>query len=332
MQRAKMIATVHFAFLGLCWFSVRSIGPASAAELEKLNVVYSTIATASLTTWVPLETGLYKKYGLDANLIYVAGSQAITTLISGDAHIAQASGAAGVSSRLAGSDVSIIGAIINVIPMSLVATPDVTNVRDLKDKTLGVSRFGSLTDLGLRKAISELGLDPNKDVKLIQTGGVPENFLFMQQGIIKAALISSPALEKAKEMGYRELLNLADINFRYPGTALLTTDSFIRNRPQTLNRFLRATLEGIKYAKANPEFTTTIMKKYLRIADSKALSSALRTYVLGYIRDVPTITSAEVESALDEIAARNPKAKGADPKQFYNPAPLAQLAREGFIK
>jgi hypothetical protein len=79
MQRAKIVAVVHFAFLGLCWFSVRLAGPASAAELEKLNVVYSTIATASLRTWVPLEAGLYKKYGLETNLIYVAGSQAITT-------------------------------------------------------------------------------------------------------------------------------------------------------------------------------------------------------------------------------------------------------------
>jgi ABC-type nitrate/sulfonate/bicarbonate transport system substrate-binding protein len=327
-----MIATFSFCYLGLLCPSIRSDNTARAAELEKLNVVYSTIATASLTTWVPLEAGLYKKYGFDANLIYVTGSQAITTLISGDAQIAQASGAAGVISRLAGSDVSIIGAIINVIPMSLVATPDITSPKDLKGKTLGVSRFGSLTDLGLKKAITELGLDPAKDVKLIQTGGVPENFLFMQQGIIKAALISSPALEKAKEMGYRELLNLADIKFRYPGTALLTTDSFIRNRPQTLNRFLRATLEGIKYAKTNPEFTMGIMGKYLRISDNKSLASAFRTYVLGYIRDVPTITSTEIESALEEISVRNPKAKGADPKRFYNPDPLGQLAKEGFIK
>ena len=332
MKRAKLIGTFSFCFLGLCDFSIRFATTARAAELEKLNVVYSTIATASLTTWVPLEAGLYKKYGFDANLIYVTGSQAITTLISGDAQIAQASGAAGVVSRFAGSDVSIIGAIINVIPMSLVATPDITSPKDLKGQTLGVSRFGSLTDLGLKKAISELGLDPTKDVKLIQTGGVPENFLFMQQGIIKAALISSPALEKAKEMGYRELLNLADIKFRYPGTALLTTDSFIRNRPQTLNRFLRATLDGIKYAKKNPEFTMGIMEKYLRISDNKSLASAFRTYVLGYIRDVPTITSTEIEAALEEISVRNLKAKSANPKQFYNPAPLEQLAREGFIK
>jgi NitT/TauT family transport system substrate-binding protein len=333
MKRAKIIIGIF----SLCLFelsrpSVESDHTVRAAELERLNVVYSTIATASLTTWVPQKAGLYKKYGLDVNPIYVAGSRAITTLISGDAQIAQASGAAGVVSRLAGSDVSIIGAIINVIPMSLVATPDITSPKDLKGKTLGVSRFGSLTDLGLKKAIAELGLDPTKDVKLIQTGGVPENFLFMQQGVVKAALISSPALEKAKEMGYRELLNLADIKFRYPGTALLTTDSFIRNRPQTLNRFLKATLEGIKYAKANPEFTMGIMGKYLRISDQKLLAGAFRTYVLGYIRDVPTISATEIESALEELSATNPKAKAADPKQFFDPGPLGHVAKEGFIK
>jgi ABC-type nitrate/sulfonate/bicarbonate transport system substrate-binding protein len=154
----------------------------------------------------------------------------------------------------------------------------------------------------------------------------------MQQGIIKAALISSPALEKAKALGYRELLNLAESKFRYPGTALLTTDSFIRTRPQTLNRFLKATLEGIKYAKSNPEFTIELLRKYVRISDDKSLAAAFRTYVLGYIRDVPTISSTEIEAALEEISVRNPKAKGADPKQFYNPGPLARLDKEGFIK
>src|SRR5215475_12362074 len=241
---------------------------AIAAEPDKINVCYSSIAATSITTWVPKEAGIYKKYGLDVSIIYVAGAQAITTLVSGDTQIVQGSGGAAALSRLSGSDLTVIATTINVIPMSLVTTADITTAQDLRGKTLGVSRFGSLTDLGLKRAVSELGLDPNQDIKLIQTGGVPENFLFMQQGIIKAALISSPALEKEKEMGYRELLNLADIKFRYPGTALLTTDAFIRNRPQTLNRFLRATLEGIKYAKTNPEFTINIMRKYLRISDN----------------------------------------------------------------
>jgi hypothetical protein len=70
----------------------------------------------------------------------------------------------------------------------------------------------------------------------------------------------------------------------------------------------------------------------LRVSDNKALASAFKTYVLGYIRDVPTITSNEIEAALEEISARNPKAKGADPKSFYDPIPLAQLAKEGFVK
>jgi NitT/TauT family transport system substrate-binding protein len=325
MNVCKILSFVCFLFAG-------SQLAAAPAEFEKLNVVYSSISGASVSTWVPKEAGIYKKYGLDVNLVYVAGSQAITTLISGDAHVVQGSGAAAILSRLAGSEVKIIGNVINVIPMSLVTTPDIARPQDLKGKTFGVSRFGSLTDLGLRKAVGEWGIDPAKDIKMIQTGGVPENLLFMQQGVISGALLSSPTLEKARELGFKEMLNLANINYRYPGTALVATDAFIKNQSQTLNRFLKATLDGIKFAKANPDFTVKVLGKYTRTPDTKLLESAFRTYVLGYIRDVPTVSADEVETALDEIAARNPKAKGADAKTFYDPAPLEQLAKEGFIK
>jgi NitT/TauT family transport system substrate-binding protein len=307
-------------------------GVAFGAEAEKLNVCYSSIAATSLSTWVPKEAGIYKKYGLDVSTIYVAGAQAISTLVSGDTQIVQGSGAAAVLSRLSGSDVTIIGTTINVVPMSLVTTADINGPQDLKGKTFGVSRFGSLTDVGLRKAVSEFGLDPSTDIKMIQTGGVPEILLFMQQGVVKGGLISSPTLEKAKELGYKEFLNLGEIKYRYPGTALVTTEGFIKTRPRTLNRFLKATLEGIKYAKANPEFTVRVLGKYTRNTDIKLLNSAFKSYVLGYIRDVPTVTASEMESVLEDIAVRTPKAKGADPKPFYDPGPLEQLTREGFIK
>jgi NitT/TauT family transport system substrate-binding protein len=326
MRKPKILFLLCLLFL-----SVPAI-PAATAEFEKLNVVYSSISGASISTWVPKEAGIYKKYGLDVNLIYVAGSQAITTLISGDAQVVQGSGAAAILSRLVGSEVKIIGNVINVIPMSLVVTADIGGPADLKGKTFGVSRFGSLTDLGLRKAVGEWGIDAAKDIKMIQTGGVPENLLFMQQGIIKGALLSSPTLEKAKELGFKEMLNLANINYRYPGTALVATDAFIKNQPQTLNRFLKATVEGIKFAKTNPELTVKTLAKYTRTPDTKLLESAFRTYVLGYIRDVPTVSANEIETALEEIAARNPKAKGADPGSFFDPAPLDQLAKEGFVR
>ena len=326
------VRALVFLLAGLI-FSIVSFSPGlNAAEADKLNVCYSSIAATSITTWVPQEAGIYKKYGLDVRIIYIAGAQSISTLVAGDTQIVQGSGAAAILSRLSGSDVTMIGTTINVIPMSLVTTPDINGGQDLKGKTFGVSRFGSLTDLGLRKAVSEFGLDPNKDIKMIQTGGVPENLLFMQQGVIKGALISSPTLERAKQLGYKELINLAEIKYRYPGTALVTTDSLIRTRPQVVNRFLKATLEGIKYAKANPDFTTRVLGKYTRNSDMKLLSSAFKSYVLGYIRNVPTITPVEIEAALEDIATRNPKAKAADPRQFYDPAPLEQLAKEGFIK
>jgi NitT/TauT family transport system substrate-binding protein len=331
MRRFKYFSVA----LGMCavlYFAAPALLLAAAAEAEKLNVCYSVIAATSVSTWVPKEAGIYKKYGLDVNIIYVAGQQAITTLISGDSQIVQGSGAAAVLARLSGADVTMVGSTINVIPMSLVTTQDIASPQDLKGKTFGVTRFGSLTDLGLRKAVSEFGLDPAKDIKMIQTGGVPENLLFMQQGVIKGALISSPTLEKAKELGYKEYLNLGELKYRYPGTVLATTDAFIRSRPQTLNRFLKATLEGIKYAKANPEFTVKVLGKYTRNSDNKLLTSAFKSYVLGYIRNVPTITPSEMDGVVEDVAARNPKVKSMDPRQFYDPAPLEQLVKEGFIK
>jgi len=331
MKRLRILALITLV-IGVDVPSTGNARAGQAPELEKLNVCYSSIAATSITTWVPHEAGLFKKYGLDVNVIYVAGAQAITTLLSGDAHVVQGSGAAAALSRLSGSDAMTIATTINVIPMSLVTTPDIVAPQDLKGKTFGVSRFGSLTDLGLRKAVAEYGLDANKDIKMIQTGGVPEILLFMQQGVIKGGLISSPTLEKAKELGYRELMNLSEVRFRYPGTALVTTDAFIRSKPQTLNRFLKATLEGIKYAKSNPEFTVRVLGKYTRTADTKLLMSAFKSYVLGYIRNVPTVTLPEMEAVLEDLAERNPKARGADARKFYDPAPLEQLAKEGFIK
>jgi NitT/TauT family transport system substrate-binding protein len=330
MKFARIVKLVVFLLVGCVSIGLSPI--VKAAEPERINVCYSSIAATSVTTWVPYEAGIYKKYGLDVRIIYVAGAQAITTLVSGDTQIVQGSGAAAAFSRLSGSDVTIIGTTINVIPMSLVTTPDIASPQDLRGKTFGVSRFGSLTDLGLRKAMGEFGLDANKDIKMIQTGGVPEILLFMQQGLIKGGLISSPTLEKAKEFGYKEFMNLSELKFRYPGTALVTTDSFIRSRPQTVNRFLKATLEGIKYAKSNPDFTVRILGKYTRTSDTKLLASAFKSYVLGYIRDIPTVTQAEMEGVVEDIATRNPKAKSVDPRQFYDPGPLDQLAREGYIK
>ena len=330
MELTRVLKIVAFSLLGVVAIGLSS--SADAAEPERINVCYSSIAATSITTWVPYEAGIYKKYGLDVRIIYVAGAQAITTLVSGDTQIVQGSGAAAALSRLSGSDVTIIGTTINVIPMSLVTTPDIASPQDLRGKTFGVSRFGSLTDLGLKKAVGEFGLDANKDIKMIQTGGVPEILLFMQQGVIKGGLISSPTLEKAKELGYKEFMNLGELKFRYPGTALVTTDSFIRSRPQTVNRFLKATLEGIKYAKSNPDYTIRILGKYTRTSDTKLLASAFKSYVLGYIRDIPTVTQAEMEGVVEDIATRNPKAKSVDPRQFYDPAPLEQLAKDGFIK
>ena len=117
-------------------------------------------------------------------------------------------------------------------------------------------------------------------------------------------------------------MNLANLKYRYPRNRAGNDRRVHSKPPQTLNRFLRQHLEGIKYAKANPDFTVRVLGQYTRNTDTKLLVSAFKSYVLGYIRDVPTVTLPEMEAVMEDIATRNPKAKGVDARQFYDPAPL----------
>jgi ABC-type nitrate/sulfonate/bicarbonate transport system substrate-binding protein len=133
-------------------------------------------------------------------------------------------------------------------------------------------------------------------------------------------------------MGFRELVNLADTNFRYPATVLTTTSNMIGSRSDVLNRFLKAILEGIRYSKDNPNFTMKVLSKYTRITDTKALMSSYNDYVLGYIRDFPDTSAAEIESALLDLGRTHPKARTADAKHFFDSGPLQRLVREGFVK
>src|SRR6476659_7592143 len=134
MKLSLILKLVVFLLVGFVPIGFSPI--VTAAEPERINVCYSSIAATSITTWVPYEAGIYKKYGLDVRIIYVAGAQAITTLVSGDTQIVQGSGAAAAFSRLSGSDVTIIGTTINVIPMSLVTTPDIASPQDCAAKLL----------------------------------------------------------------------------------------------------------------------------------------------------------------------------------------------------
>ena len=301
-------------------------------EGTKLRVSYSVISAASLVTWVAKDAGIFRKHGLDADLIYIgSATKAVSATISGDTPITQGAGTGSVLARLSGADTVWVASILDTTNQSLVVVPAIRAPQDLRGKTLGVTRFGSLSDFGVRKYLQSIGMDPDRDVKILQMGGLPETLAAMQGGFIHGGALSSPILTKAKMLGFNELIDLGTLGIKYPATSFITTEAFLKSNRVVVSEFLKAIIESAFYVKSHKDFSISVLRKYTKINELPILDDTYQIYVQRYIRPVPTPSAEEAKTVLDQIKD-NPKARTADPASFIRTDIMAEIEQSGFIR
>lgn len=327
MKRQSLFVSLTFLILpfSLCY--------AQSKELTSLKVTYSSIGAASLVTWVAKDAGIFQKHGLDVGLVYIGGgTMAMSTSISGETQITQGAGTGSILARLSGADTVIFATILDTTPQSLVVHPDIRGPQDLKGKKLGITRFGSLSDFGVRKYLQTVGLDPHKDVTIVQMGGLPEILGGMQGGSIQGGALSSPSLAKAKLLGYRELMDLGALGIKYPGTCYMATESYIKNQRPVIIQFLKGIIEGAHYVKTNKEPSINVLKKYTKINEPPILEDTYQVFVQRYIRSVPVPSTEEVKTVLDQIKDKDPRARTTDYESFIRGDMIKEIEQSGFIK
>jgi len=309
------------------------VGPGEAQQASKLKMGYSVISGTTLPLWLGKDSGLFEKYGLDVELIYHGGAtKAVTAVISGDTPITQSAGTGSILARLSGSDTMIFATLVNVISVSLMVHPGIHEPKDLQGKILGVTRYGSLTDFGTRSQLQAWGMDPNRDVKIIQMGGVPESLAALRNGAIQGTALTAPDLSVAKKLGFVELADLSKLKYRYPSTNYIARESYMRSHEEVIRRFLRAVVDSIHRVKTQKDYSLRVLKKYTRMDDPEVLTDTYDVYAKRYFQFPPIPGVDEVKAVLDQEAAKNPKAREADPREFINPTYVNELVESGFIK
>jgi len=298
----------------------------SYGQLAKLKAAYSAESSWSLATWVAQDGGYYRKYGLDVDLVLIRSAAIITAaLLAGEAPMIQLGGNGPIQAALQGADCVNVLTLVPLIPQSLVVTPDIKTAEDLKGKKLGVSRFGALSDLVIRRYLRNLGLDPAKDVTIVQIGGIPEQLTAMKAGAISGGSMSPPVLTAAKKAGFKELADFESLDYKYPATVSATTKSFIQRQRATALNFLRGEIEGIHAIRTRKEFAVSVLKKYMRINDPEILEEGYR-YALRFIQPKPFSTLEETKVVLEEL--KRPTAK---PESFVDLSLLQELEKEKFF-
>lgn len=313
-------------------------GIASAAESaaerppEKIIIAYSSISGNMAPLWVTHDRGFFRKYGLDAQLVFIeSGTTTVQSLISKDVAFAQMAGAGVVQSRLRGSDVVMIAGVINTLTFKFYVDKNIKQPDQLKGKTVAVTRFGSSTDFALRFALDRYGLAPEKDVAILQVGNMAAILASLETGRIQGAMLSAPFTLRAKNMGFPLMADLQMLGLEYQHTGLATTQALIKSRPDLVRNAMKAYVEGIHYYKTHRAESLAILAKYLKTTDSDILTEVYEDVGLKLTAEKPYPTLRGIEVMLRELAATSPKPTAARPEEFVDLTFIKELDSSGFI-
>ena len=288
-----------------------------------VNLVYAYLAQ---------ETWLWKKHGVDVKLLsFESGSTLAQVARSGEIKIAINSGPTTVASRAQGADAIIIASAVNTLPYSLVTAKGISNWDQLKGKKVGVSRFGSGTDTAIRLVCKKFGLDPAKDLIILQGGTQPTRLQALTAGALDATLLSPPLDFVAKKQGWFILVNIAQLGIPYPQLVIETTDRLNRENPKLVKGFLKGFVEAIYYGARYKDETKKVIKKNLKISDPEILAATYESFIK--VTDYSAEPNLEgIRNAIDEVALRVPAVKSKSPKEFIDLRFLKELQSEKFFK
>jgi NitT/TauT family transport system substrate-binding protein len=325
MRLLLAIALVSF-------FALPNQAPVLAQSLIRINAAYSSISSDQVGLYVAQEAGLFRKYGLETHFIYVAGApRVIQSILAGDIQLGVAGGSALVSAVLGGADLVAAAAIVNIAPFYLVARPEVQTLQDLRGRPVGVTRYGSSTDFTLRFILRRAGLEPEKDVPILQMGGQSELAAAMEKGHIVATASSPPSMTKMQRAGAKILLTPKTIALRSPFGSLVARRNFLATQRDVVKNFIRGYTEGLALLARDKEGSKKAIARYLRSDDAEMLESSWQ-FANEILERIPYLDPEGIKSVLEQLSRTRPEAIKAQPETFIDNSLVAELEKEGFFR
>ena len=300
---------------------------------EKVRVALGSISVNSSVVPVGKEAGLFAKYGLDVEPIYIGGGMnSLAAVTSGSVHFLAAGSTATISARLGGAEITILAVQSNRLDYTLFSAPDIKSPQDLKGKIVTGTRPGASADSALRLYLRKSGLEPDKDVIFISVAESQQGRLnALTRGMVSATVLTPPFDGIAKQMGMRELADLRKLDIEYAGTSIAAMNSYIKSRPAVVENFLKGYIESLHFFRTQREKTISSIMNYLRTKD-RARAEEGYDYYVELMPPMPYASVVGVRSALQLLAHQQPKAVNANPSDFYDMSFVKRIDESGFLK
>jgi ABC-type nitrate/sulfonate/bicarbonate transport system substrate-binding protein len=278
--------------------------------------------------WAAKEGRYFEKYGIkNLEVIQFSGGQPVTrALIGGDIQISTTGGAAVVNARLKGADTVIIARTVGVFPYTLYVGKDIRDAAELKGKKLAVSTVGGSGYVAMQYALRKIGLDPDKDVTMLQIGDFSARLASLAAGTVQGTLLLPPSTLRARDLGLRPLYDLVGSGIQYPINQITTRQTFIKSQRETVKNFMRGFVAGLARFRTDREFGARVLGKNLRETDPKILQETYDFWLKVFPR-VPNPGPEDATVFLEFMQIKEQR----DWREFVDTSVMDELAREGFL-
>jgi ABC-type nitrate/sulfonate/bicarbonate transport system substrate-binding protein len=300
---------------------------------EKIRVALGSISVNSSVVSVGKDAGIFQKYGLDVEPIYIGGGMnSLAAVTSGSVDFLSAGSTATISARLGGADMIIVAVQSNRLDYTLFSAQDIKSPQDLRGKIVTGTRPGASADSALRLYLRKSSLVPDKDVIFISVAESQQGRLnALTRGMVAATVLSPPFTGIAKQMGMRELADLRKLDVEYSGSAIAGMGPYIKGHPAIVENLLKGYIESLHFFRTQRERTINSIMNYLRMKD-RAKAEEGYDYYVELMPMMPYASAAGVRSVLELLAHQQPKAATANPEDFYDMSLLKKIEQSGFLK
>ena len=311
------------------FFAAMVAPPADALELKR--ILYGTTASPShLPIWVAKDAGYFEKFGLNVEPVQIRGGSLITlAIITGNLPFSGAGAESVIAARAAGGDVVLLACPVDADPVYLITRPEIKSAAELKGQASAVTRYGSTTHIYLRAALKQLGLNPEKDMTILQMGAGPEMVAALDRGVIAAAALTTRYAIPFLERGWPMLLDLSTTDLVYPSSCVTSSRAFIRAEPKTTEDFLRAYVAGIHLIRKDHPIAEKSFIKWMREKDPEIAKRTVKAYARLF-KPAPFVPDRGIENVINDLVRVRPDFKEyiGWPEPFRENGPLERALRE----
>jgi len=306
--------------------------PTAPPAPVRVRLAFTAISGAQLPIWVAQDAGIFLQNGVDADLSYIATSQtAMGALLGNEVDILSGGAEAALAVAVEGGDAVAVGAKLNKVVQAMYAAPSITEPGQLRGKTVGVTRLGSLSGTSARYLLRSWGLEPERDVTLLQTGGFPETVAALSVSGIDAGMLPPPQTLRAQDAGFVELANLWSTSFDYPGSIISMLRPRTPEQEELTRRTLRAVVEAIHRIKTDRATALRSLQGGTKTDDPRALEEGYEIYAPLYERDL-RLSREAFRNALEELAHTNPRAASTSPDNLIDSRFVDEIRQSGLIE